>query len=107
MEIFFRILRYAPGIRSQLAKFLLYAVLASGFSAVYLGLLQPMLDILFIQKLNNTVTKLPEFSLSIEYGKDVLMYYFSDTLKAQGLQKTLMNGCVFIVGFDIMSKLFR
>ena len=107
MEIFFRILRYAPGIRSQLAKFLLYAVLASGFSAVYLGLLQPMLDILFIQKLNNTVTKLPEFSLSIEYGKDVLMYYFSDTLKAQGLQKTLMYVCVFIVGFVFLSNLFR
>jgi subfamily B ATP-binding cassette protein MsbA len=107
MKIFFRILRYAPGIRSQLAKFLLYAVLASGFSAVYLGLLQPMLDILFIQKLNDTVTKLPEFSLSVEYGKDVLMYYFSDTLKAQGLQTTLMYVCIFIVGFVFLSNLFR
>lgn len=107
MKIFFRILQYAPGIRSQLAKFLLYAVLASGFSAVYLGLLQPMLDILFIQKLNDTVTKLPEFSLSVEYGKDVLMYYFSDTLKAQGLQTTLMYVCIFIVGFVFLSNLFR
>jgi subfamily B ATP-binding cassette protein MsbA len=107
MKIFFRILQYAPGIRSQLAKFLLYSVLASGFSAIYLGLLQPMLDILFIQKLNTTVTELPEFSLSVQYGKDVVMYYFSDTLQTQGLQKTLMYVCLFIVAFVFLSNLFR
>jgi subfamily B ATP-binding cassette protein MsbA len=107
MKIFFRILRYAPGIRSQLAKFLIYSTLASVFSAVYLGLLQPMLDILFIQKVNVAVKELPEFSLSIDYGRQAIMYYFSDVIKEQGPQTTLMYVCLFIVGFVFLSNLFR
>ncbi|HEY9006664.1 MAG TPA: ABC transporter ATP-binding protein [Ohtaekwangia sp.] len=107
MKIYLRILQYAPGIRSQLIKFLIYSILASIFSAIYLGLLQPMLDILFIQKVDAGATSYPEFSFSMDYFKTVVKYYFSDVIHEDGPLQALLYVCLFIVTFVLFSNVFR
>ncbi|HEY9046374.1 MAG TPA: ABC transporter ATP-binding protein [Ohtaekwangia sp.] len=107
MKIYLRILQYAPGIRSQLTKFLIYAILASVFSAIYLGLLQPMLDILFVQKVDSAVTSYPEFTFSMDYFKTLVKYYFSSVIQEEGPLKGLLYVCLFIVTFVFLSNVFR
>lgn len=107
MKIYLRILQYAPGAGSQFFKFLTYSILASVFSAVYLGLLQPMLDILFLQKIDQTITGLPEFSFTAGYFKTWFQYHFTHTVQTQGPVTTLLYVCLSIVGFVFLSNLFR
>jgi hypothetical protein len=70
MKIYFRILSFAGHLNSRLVKFFLYAVLGVAFNAIYLMLLQPMLDILFSQKTGTPIPK-PEFSFSFAYPKEL------------------------------------
>jgi ATP-binding cassette, subfamily B, bacterial MsbA len=107
MKIYLRILQYAPGVSRQLAKFLLFSILAALFSATYLGLLQPMLEILFDQKLSNATIEQPEFALSISYAKSLVRYYFTAVIAQQGPLRALMYVCLFIVVFVFLSNLFR
>jgi subfamily B ATP-binding cassette protein MsbA len=107
MKIYFRILQYAPNATSQFFKFLLFSILASIFSATYLGLLQPMLDILFLQKIDKTITAVPEFSMSVGFFKAWFQFHFVQALNEYGPLATLMYVCMFIVGFVFLSNIFR
>jgi len=107
MKIYLRILQYAPGAGSQFFKFLIYSILASVFSAVYLGLLGPMLDILFLQKIEKVVAVAPEFSFTAGYFKTWFQYHFANTVQTQGPVNTLLYVCLSIVGFVFLSNVFR
>jgi ATP-binding cassette, subfamily B, bacterial MsbA len=107
MKVYLRILQYAPHAGSQFFKFLLYSILAAVFSAVYLGMLQPMLDILFLQEFDQVVTALPEVSFSPGYIKSWFQYHFAQILQEQGPVHTLLYVCVSIVGFVFLSNVFR
>ncbi len=107
MKIYYRILRYAPGAKSQFLKFLFFSILASLFSAAYLGLLQPMLDILFLQKIDEPVSKLPEYALTATYFKAWFNLKFSNAVTTYGPVNTLMYVCMYIIGFVFLSNLFR
>ena len=107
MKVYLRILRYAPGAGSRFFKFLVFSILASLFSAIYLGLIQPMLDILFLQEIDRKVTLPSEFTFSAGYFKTWFQYHFSQTVQSEGPVNTLMYVCLSIVGFVFLSNLFR
>ena len=107
MKVYLRILQYAPHAGSQFFKFLTYSILASLFSAVYLGLLRPMLDILFFQNVGKPVTVPGEFVFSGDYLKNWFDYHFTQTVREEGPVTTLFYVCLSIVGFVFLSNLFR
>lgn len=107
MKIYLRILQYAPAAGSQFFKFLVYSILAALFSAIYLGMLQPMLDILFFQKIDQVVAAPPEVSFSLGFIKAWFQYHFAQILREQGPIHTLLYVCLSIVGFVFLSNIFR
>ncbi|HEX8038121.1 MAG TPA: ABC transporter ATP-binding protein [Chryseosolibacter sp.] len=106
MKIFFRILRYAPGLNFRLVRFFLFAVLGVVFNAVYLGLIQPLIDILFKQSKIHEVPY-PEFSLSLHFLKSYFQYHFMNVFTEYGPLRALLMVCVLIVFFVFLSNLFR
>ena len=107
MKIYLRILQYAPSAGSQFLKFFFFSVLASVFSATYLGLLRPMLDILFLQNVEENVGPPGQFSWTADYFKNWFDYQFANTVQAHGPVNTLLYVCLAIVGFVFLSNVFR
>src|SRR5690242_16243320 len=107
MKIYKRILQYAPHVGEQFVKFLIYSVVASLLSAAYLGLLQPMLDILFQQNVERVVPVPGEPAFTSEYLKTWFEYNFTNIVREQGPITTLMLVCLSIVSLVMLSNLFR
>jgi ATP-binding cassette, subfamily B, bacterial MsbA len=106
MKLYFRILAYSPNLQSILLKFFLFAILSVIFNAVYLGLLQPMLNILFDQVEVKSVAY-PEFSVSLKYPKQFFQYHFLGVINTYGKSQALLFVCIFIVIFVFLSNVFR
>jgi ATP-binding cassette, subfamily B, bacterial MsbA len=107
MKIYFRILQYAPRLTSRLIQFFLFALLGVLFNAIYLGLIYPLLDILFQQ---TTITDTPHpgpVQFTTDYARDYFEYSFKDLLKTQGYEKALMVVCGLIVFFVMLSNFFK
>jgi subfamily B ATP-binding cassette protein MsbA len=107
MKIYFRILRYAPKVVSQLTKFFLYSVLAVIFNAIYLGLTMPMLEVLFEQPTTAPARSAPAFSLSTNYFMELFQYHFNTIITEQGKVDALFFVCITIVVFVFLSNIFR
>lgn len=107
MKIYLRILQYAPYAGSQFLKFFFYSILASVFSATYLGLLRPMLDILFLQNIKENVVAPGEFSWTADYFRNWFDYQFTNAVQMHGPVNTLLYVCLAIVGFVFLSNVFR
>jgi subfamily B ATP-binding cassette protein MsbA len=106
MNIFFRILAYSPRRNYRLFQFFLFAVLAVIFNAVYLALLQPLLDILFGQSKIEPVPY-PEFSFSLPFFKAYFKYHYMAIFSKYGDQQALGFVCILIVVFLFLSNIFR
>lgn len=106
MKIFFRILRYAPRINFRLTQFFIFALLGVLFNAVYLGLIQPLIDILFKQAEIKAVPY-PEFSFSLDFLKAFYNYHYMDVFVEYGPLRALLFICILIVVFVFLSNLFR
>lgn len=106
MKIFFRILGYAPRINYRLTQFFVFAVLGVVFNAVYLGLLQPLIDILFHESKIEAVPY-PEFAPTIDFLKAYFRYHFMNIFTAFGPLRALGFVCVLIVVFLFLSNIFR
>ncbi len=107
MKIYFRILRYAPKVVSQLTKFFLYSVLAVIFNAIYLGLTMPMLEVLFEQPTSEPARSAPAFSLSTNYFIELFQYHFNSIITERGKVDALFFVCITIVVFVFLSNVFR
>lgn len=106
MKIFFRILRFAPRINLRLTHFFLFAVLGVLFNAVYLGLLQPLIEILFSESKIEPVAR-PDFAVSIDFVKGFFRHHFMNVFQEYGQLRALGFVCVLIVFFLLLSNLFR
>jgi ATP-binding cassette, subfamily B, bacterial MsbA len=106
MNLYLRILRYSPNAVSLFTRFFIFALLASAFSATYLLLLQPLLDILFNQP-NLEPVGLPDFRLSSGYFKQLFQHHFISIITLHGKEKALIFVCVLIVVFVFLANIFR
>ncbi len=107
MKIYLRILHYAPGLIPRLGKFFVFAVLGVVLSAAYLGLIMPMLKILFNPQVNTAVPSKPEFAYSLEYAQKIFDYYFISTIHTYGPHQTLLVICLSIVVLMTLANTFR
>ncbi len=67
----------------------------------------PMINLLFLQKVNKAPLPPGEFSLSIEYVKTWFQYYFSNIYNKKGPADTLLFVCGLIIAFVFLTDLFR
>lgn len=107
MKIYFRILRYAPNIVPRLIQFFIYSILGVLFSASYLGLIMPMLEVLFTQGVTASVPAPPEPSVSVGYVTSLFKYQFAKVIAEQGRINALLFVCILIVAAVFLANLFR
>jgi hypothetical protein len=94
MKIYLRILGYAPGLAGRLVKFFLYSLLGVAFSAAYLGLIMPMMKVLFDPTKGSTIPPLPEFSMSIDFATGFFNHHFIRIIVEHGRMDALAV-CVY------------
>lgn len=107
MKIYLRILEYAPNLRSRFVQFVILSLLAALFSAIYLGLTQPLLEVLFNQKTEAVLPPEPVFSFSTDYFKKFFEYHFIGVIRESGPMQALMYVCISIIGFVLLANIFR
>lgn len=106
MKIFFRILNYAPRLNTRLAQFFVFAVLGVLFQAVYLGLLGPLIEILF-EKASIEPVPYPEVAVSFDFIKAYFQYHYINVFIEYGPMRALLFICILIVVFVFLSNIFR
>lgn len=108
MKIYLRILGYARGLSRRMTKFFIFAILGSLFSASYLALLIPMLNVLFYTKLDAVVPPAPaEFKLSGEYFRGFFNHHFLRLIHEVGPSTVLLYICLGIVVLMIIGNGLR
>jgi subfamily B ATP-binding cassette protein MsbA len=107
MKIYLRILGYAPGLAGRLVKFFFYSLLGVAFSAAYLGLIMPMMKVLFDPTKGSTIPPLPEFSMSIDFATGFFNHHFIRIIVEHGRMDALLFVCIGIIVCVMISNTFR
>jgi ATP-binding cassette, subfamily B, bacterial MsbA len=107
MNVYLRILRYAPGLSPRLVQFFIFSTLGVIFSASYLGLIMPMLEVLFDDKSGEYIPALPEFAYTLDYAKGYFRHHFTRIIVEHGRMDALVYVCIAIVVCVILANFFR
>lgn len=107
MNVYLRILRYAPNLTPRLVKFFIFSTLGVLFSASYLGLIMPMLEVLFDDKSGEIIPTLPDFALTIDFAKGYFRHHFMRVIVEQGRMDALLFVCIAIVACVFLANMFR
>lgn len=107
MNVYFRILRFAPNLVPQLVKFFIFSFLGVLFSAAYLGLIMPMLEVLFKQAAAGSVPEPPLPSFTLAYIKDYFNYRYAMVIAEDGPVSALLMVCILIVVCVFLANMFR
>jgi subfamily B ATP-binding cassette protein MsbA len=107
MNIYFRILRFSPNLVPQLIKFFVFSFLGVLFSAAYLGLIMPMLEVLFNQATSGALPEPPQPAFSTAYVTAWFKYRYALIIAEQGPVAALLWVCVLIVICVFLANLFR
>jgi subfamily B ATP-binding cassette protein MsbA len=86
---------------------MLYALLAVIFGLLNFTLFIPLLNLLFTTYTIHPSVALPEFSLTIEYFKQVFDYYFNIIISNGGKIAALQYVCIVIFSSVLLSNLFK
>lgn len=105
MKTYFRILSYSHKIRKELFLFFVFALLSVAFNTGYLGMIQPMLEVLFNQK--EVTLEKPDAVWTLAYLKEAFQYEFSQFVAEHGRVTTLLYICLIVVGLVFLSNMFR
>jgi len=107
MKTYLRILSYAKPLGLLAPQYLIYALLQAVFSVLTLGILAPVLTVLFkVEQETNIPTSLPEFKLDIQYFKDVFDFYFLSIMQEDRFA-ALQFVCVILVVSILLSNVFK
>ncbi len=110
MNTYLRILSHARPFSVFLPQYIMYTILYVLFSLVNFSILIPLLEVLFDQVASekmSTASTLPEFSISVDYLKDVFYHYFGITIRDFGRRGALQYVCAVIVASVFLANLFR
>lgn len=108
MKTYFRVLSYAKPLGWLAPQYLVYAFLQAVFSVMTLGILTPVLNVLFgVEKeVSEIPESLPEFNLSIKYITEVFDYYFLAIVQEDPFA-ALQFVCVILIISIFLSNLFK
>lgn len=108
MKIYLRILGYARGLSRRMTKFFIFAIFGVLFSAGYLALIMPMLDVLFKRGGVPPIPAAPgKFELSTKFAHDFFEHHFIRIIHEYGSSTTLLFICIGIVVLMIIGNTFR
>lgn len=107
MKTFFRLLDLSRPYHHYVPEYIVYIILYSILGLMNFGLLIPLMGALFDTGNQAVVNHLPEFSLSLNYLKDVFYYYLNQQL-ASGAGKfgVLTYICIVLFATIILKNLF-
>jgi subfamily B ATP-binding cassette protein MsbA len=107
MKIFFRLLTFARPYHHFAYEYIIYTFFAVIFGLANFALLIPLLNVLFDQEATVAVTAKPEFSLTIDYVKDIFTYYLGFFINNYGKYAALKFVCAIIFLSVLLSNAFR
>jgi ATP-binding cassette, subfamily B, bacterial MsbA len=102
LKTFRRILTYAP-VQQFILPYFSFAILASAFNILTFSLLQTLLDVLFLQKQQNSMVP----SGTINHWISRFNNYIQTYLASNGTIKGLWLVCGILVGSILISNIFR
>lgn len=106
MNVYHRIVRYAPNWAPRFIQFLIFAIVSALLSAGSFVLFIPMLEVLFKEPVL-VATPLPEFAITAEFFSGFFRHYMIDIAIAYGKVGTLLFICLSIVVLNLMANAFR
>ena len=108
MKTYFRVLSYAKPLRWLAPQYLVYALLQTIFSVITLGILTPILNVLFkVETEKSEIPEtLPDFYLDVQYFKDVFDFYFLEIVQEDRFL-ALQFVCIILIGSIFLSNVFK
>lgn len=108
MKTYFRVLTYAKPLGWLAPQYLIYALFQTVFSVITLGVLTPVLNVLFMVETDaaEIPESIPDFYLGLQYFKDVFNYYFLDLVQEDRFL-ALQFVCGILIVSIFLSNLFK
>jgi subfamily B ATP-binding cassette protein MsbA len=108
MKTYFRVLSYAKPLGWLAPQYLIYALFQTVFSVITLGILTPVLNVLFMVETEPTEIpeSIPDFYFGLQYFKDVFNYYFLDIVQEDRFL-ALQFVCGILIVSIFLSNLFK
>ncbi|HKR05167.1 MAG TPA: ABC transporter ATP-binding protein [Bacteroidia bacterium] len=107
MKTYLRLLAFAKPYSDYIPAYVLLLLPAVIFGAVNFSLIIPLLNVLFNTYNEKTVVAYPQFSLSIEYLKNLFDYWFNYIANTYGKSGALKFICAIIMVSVFLSNFFR
>ncbi|MEP7169860.1 MAG: ABC transporter transmembrane domain-containing protein, partial [Bacteroidota bacterium] len=107
VKTYLRLLSFAKPYRDYIPTYVLLLLPAVIFGAVNFSLIVPLLNVLFNTYNENRVVAYPQFSLSLEYLKNIFDYYFHYIASAYGRGGALKFICAIVMFSVFLSNFFR
>jgi subfamily B ATP-binding cassette protein MsbA len=110
LKTYWRILAFSRPYKRFLPAYLITAVLAITFGLMNFTLIIPLLNVLFNQEPQNPAFRSatePEFSLTIDYVKELFNFHLGNVIREHGKVGALRFVCVLLVCSILLSNLFR
>lgn len=106
MKAFWRVVRYTRPFRGLIGLNILFNLLASVFALATIGLVIPVLRIIFNKETGTT--EAPEFEGNFfGYAEDKLMYEIGIRMQATGQDQALLYVCAIVIVAFFLKNLFR
>lgn len=106
MKSFWRIIRYARPYRSKIALNILFNLLATVFALVTIGLVIPVLRIIFDKPTGTLQPPVMDNGL-FAYAEDWLMYEIGTRMATTGQEQALLFVCLWVILTFFLKNLFR
>lgn len=106
MKTFLRLLQFSRPYHHYIPEYIIYITLFILFSLLNIGMVMPLLDVIFSTGQYKIVEQLPAFSLSGDYFKDVFYYYMHQAILTKGKFGVLTYVCVMLVTFALLKSIF-
>lgn len=107
MKTYFKILAFARPFSSFIPKYAVLAIFAVIFGLMNFTLLIPLLNVIFEKTESIIIPAKPEFSLTLDWAKNLFNYYFARIYNSNGPSSALRFVCLIIVISVFLSNLFK
>ena len=106
MKTYFRILSYAKPFGWYAPQYGVYTILSVIFAVLNLGMIIPLLRILFGSGLKEVVQQ-PTFDWTLDYLVSLFNHQFYEQISLHGIESALAFVCIFLMASVLLSNFFR
>ncbi|SFD28144.1 ATP-binding cassette, subfamily B, MsbA [Chitinophaga sp. CF118] len=106
MKTFFRLLSLSKPYHHYVPEYVVYIILYTIFGLMNFTMVIPLMNALFGTGKYDIVTRMPEFSISISYFKNVFYYYLNEQIVHHGKFGVLVYVCIILFITIILKNLF-